>query len=446
MKAICAALALGLVLSAATPAIAQRPPEAERAEPALRTSFIRLSNGANAVLVEPVTLDPVKSRIAVLVAHPEHVNTFNYFIGRELPRYGYRVMMVNTYGPERTYDEFTAPIAAAIKALRALPGVEKVVMAGHSTGGPELTAYQDIAENGLKACQGPERIYKCRMTSAADLPKADGVMLLDTNAGAPERTIALNPAIGADPRRVDPRLDMFAPANGFDPATRGATYGAAFKTAYFAGQATRADGLIDTALGRLALIEKGQGAYKDDEPFVVPGSDLHVNGARLDLADLSVLSRTHAPHMVLKADGSSPTEIVVRVGAPTAKPDDQDGLFETTLNVTVRHYLSFEALRLEPGYALTASDIRGVQWRSTPNSAPGNMEGIRAPTLVMVATCAPHLIFGEIAFDRSPAADKSFVAVEGANHALMPCKPEYGDTTRRAFDFVDRWLSKPGRF
>ena len=61
-------------------------------------------------------IDYDSALIALLVAHPEHVNNFNYFIGRELPKYGYPVMMLNTYGDEQTYDEFLAPIAAAIRA------------------------------------------------------------------------------------------------------------------------------------------------------------------------------------------------------------------------------------------------------------------------------------------------------------------------------------------
>jgi hypothetical protein len=31
-------------------------------------------------------------------------------------------------------------------------------------------------------------------------------------------------------------------------------------------------------------------------------------------------------------------------------------------------------------------------------------------------------------------------------HGCRPCKPEYGDTFTRAFDYVDAWLTKPGRF
>ncbi|NBW08890.1 MAG: hypothetical protein EBR82_12785 [Caulobacteraceae bacterium] len=451
--ALLAAAAIALTPVAAA---AQTAPSPRAAAAATKTTFVPLGMTANALLVEPTTPDPVRSRIVILVAHPEDLNTFNYFFGRVLPAYGYRVMMVNTYAPERTYEGFVAPLAAAITALRAMPGVDRIILAGHSTGGPELTAYQDIAENGPAACQGAERIYKCGDTVPADrnqtlsltgLPKADGLMLLDSNAGAPARTIALDPSVSEDaPRTRNPALDMFAAANGYDAASKGGHYGAAFRTAYFAAQAARANRLIDTAGARLAKIEAGEGLYLDDEPFVVPGSDLHVNGARLDLADLSLLSRSHAPHPVLRADGTMPTEIVTRVAAPAAQPEDQGRLYDTTLNVTVRHFLSFDALRLTSDYALTADDIRGVVWRSTANSVPGNVEGIHVPTLVMAATCAQHLTTSEIAFDRSAATDKTFVGVEGANHGFQPCKPEYGDTLKRTFDYVDGWLTAAGRF
>ena len=151
MKKILPGLVLALAL---TPAVAfAQFSTAPEGGPPTKTTYVRLANNANAIVVGPVTPLPAKSRIAILVTHPEHVNNFNYFIGRELPKYGYRVMLLNYYGQEQTYYEFLAPIAAAVKALRAIPGVEKVVLAGHSTGGPELTSYQDVAENGPKACQ-----------------------------------------------------------------------------------------------------------------------------------------------------------------------------------------------------------------------------------------------------------------------------------------------------
>lgn len=121
--------------------------------------------------------------------------------------------------------------------MHATPGVEKVLLAGHSTGGAELTSYQDVAENGPKACQGPERVYKCQTKDAENLPKADGV-LLDADSGAPWKTVALNPAVDPHhPRQRNAELDIYDPKNGYTPATRSATYSPEFLKKFFAAQA-----------------------------------------------------------------------------------------------------------------------------------------------------------------------------------------------------------------
>jgi len=41
-----------------------------------------------------------------------------------------------------------------------------------------------------------------------------------------------------------------------------------------------------------------------------------------------------------------------------------------------------------------------------------------------------------------PPRDKEYVVVEGGDHTFRPCRPEFGDTQNRAFDYVDAWLSK----
>jgi hypothetical protein len=56
------------------------------------------------------------------------------------------------------------------------------------------------------------------------------------------------------------------------------------------------------------------------------------------------------------------------------------------------------------------------------------------------------MVHGEVLYDHLASKDKTFAAVEGAAHNFNPCKPEYGDTEKRTFDFVDSWLAKPGRF
>jgi hypothetical protein len=77
---------LGILLLASTvlsiPALAQSSPATVGGHP-LKTTYVRLASDANAILVEPVTPDPAKGRIAVLVTHPGHLNNFEYFIGRE---------------------------------------------------------------------------------------------------------------------------------------------------------------------------------------------------------------------------------------------------------------------------------------------------------------------------------------------------------------------------
>ena len=416
--------------------------------PTTKTTFVRLGRG-NGIIVQRETPDPVRSRIAILVTHPEHINNFNYFHGLELAKYGYTVLLINNYGPETTYEEFLAPIAAGIKQLHTM-GVDKVVLAGHSSGGTELTFYQDVAENGPAACQRPERIYKCLAKDAQNLPKADGVIILDANSGAVSRMLALNPAMNPhNPKQIDSSLDMFDAKNGFDPATGKATYSPEFLKKYFAAQAARANSLDDEAAARLDKIQKGEGQFKDDEPFVVAGSSgagRAANGANPSGTDLDLLAKTHAPHLLLKADGTQATQIISGVGGPSQRPDQQDLLAQTTVNVTVKHYLSFDAIRVKPDFHLTADNITGIDWTSTGDSMEGNVQGITVPTLVVAAGCGADLVLLEITYDLTNAKDKDYVAVEGANHNMGPCRPEFGDTYKRAFDYMDSWLSKPGRF
>lgn len=416
--------------------------------PGFRQVYVRLADNANAVIDEPVTADPVRSHIALLVAHPEHANVFNAFPGPALARRGYRVMMMDYYGPEHVYEEFLKPLATAVRYLRRMPGVTKVVLVGESTGGSLLTYYQDVAENGPKACQGVQRIYKCSAKGIGNLPAADAMLLLDINVGAPCRLLALDPAVNSTrPWQRNPALDMFDPRNGFDPTTGQGHYSAAFVHRFLSAQGRRNDRVIDRALAQLTKIRAGKAKFKDDEPFLVAGFSVAMNGARLDLADLQLLSRTKASHLLLKTDGKRSWQIIHSVRPPMASAKDLDLYYRTTPlgSQTVRHYLSLYGLRTTAAYSVTADDVKGIVWRSTGNDAVGNVEGIGVPTLVMAGSCYPHMVMNEVVFAHSAAKDKEFVAVEGANHSLAPCMPKYGNTRKRAFDFINAWLTKPGR-
>jgi len=404
---------------------------------------VRLSNKANAVLVEPATSSPNEHIVAINV-HPDNLNTFEYFVGRELAKRGYRTIEINYYGEEKTFEEFLPPIAAAIRYARSLPGVDKVILVGHSGGGPELTYYQEIAEKGPAACQEANRLYKCDGKGLTSLPRADAMLVLEANIGAPHRMQGIDPAVaGRGPGPRDPALDLYAPQNGFDPATGTAHYSAAFVRKYANALHRRSEQIIAEAQARVKALDAGAGLFRDDEPFLVTSTATSSLGPRPNLQDPAILAETHGAHMDLMADGSRPIGIVRstrRAAAP--RPAQRDTYEDTVLNKSVRHYLSFQAIRTTADFAVTSNNILGVDWRSSANSAVGSVGNITVPTLVMAGSCTIHMIPLELVYDHAAAKDKEFVVVDGGNHEFEPCRPEFGDSQKRAFDYVRSWLDK----
>lgn len=433
-------LAALLLATCAITAKAQMPEQVAGA----KTTFVHLGNNTNALLTEPQVLGP-KARIIVINAHPGKVSAFEYFTGRGLVARGYRQLGVNYYGPEKTFEELLTPLAAAVRYARSLPGVEKVILVGHSGGGPELAFYAEIAEKGASACQQADRLFKCDAKGLNELPKIDGLALLEANIGAPHRTLSIDPAVtdAQLPKKRKADLDMYAALNGFDAKTNTASYSDSFVARFGAAQHARSEGLIATSEATWRSVEAHTGQYNDDYPLIIPGFADNSLGSRLNLADGSLLSETHAAHLLLKADGSMPIEIAHSTRKPAATaPELRDTVEETTQVTTVRQYLSFLAITTTPQFRITRNDIKGVDWRSSANSAPGSVENVTVPTLIMAGSCTIHMVPLEITYDRSAAKDKEFVVVEGGDHSFRPCRPEFGDAQKRAFDYVDAWLSK----
>src|SRR5262249_11491823 len=159
-------------------------------------------------------------------------------------------------------------------------------------------------------------IYPCK-GELTNLAKADGIILDDVHLGESFRFLTyVDPAVSdeAHPLQRNAALDIFAAANGYNPSTKGATYNKAFLKEFFAAQGARNDKLIAAAQARLTAIEKGKGRYKNDEPFDVP----EVNARALQ-SDLNLISKTHAPHPLLKADGTTSNQIVQSVRPPTGQ-------------------------------------------------------------------------------------------------------------------------------
>ena len=412
--------------------------------PGVKTTFVPLPGNGNGVLFEPETPNS-KSRSAVLNTHEGTSNNLNHPSGPQLASRGYRVFIINFYGDPVGFEGLAPLLADAVRYLRGLPGVQKVVLLGHSGGGPVMSFYQNVAENGPGACQSPDRIYPCR-GKLTDLPKADGLVLLDSHIGTGFQQLTyVDPAIRTGMRMTERDLafDMFNPRNGFDPTTRKGAYSSEFTRNFFAGQAARNNEVIDYALSRLSKIEKGAGDYKDDEPFVVPAS----LNARLLQADVRLVSSTHDAHPLLKADGTIRTQIVesVRPSLVGETRSDLESL-HGAMKTTVRQFLASFAMRAGRDYNMSANAITGVDWASTNTSAVVNIEGVHMPTLIVAMSCHYFLVPDEVIYNHAAASDKQYMVVEGATHGFAPCRPGYGDTRKKVFDQVDAWLSDGKRF
>lgn len=452
MKIRTAALILGLGLC--MPLAERHGAQAMAAAPVTRdkaghgdgysTTYVALgSRDSEALLYEPAA-PAAKSRIALVYSHPNG-NTFGEAIGAQMARRGYRMIMVNYHGVDESDDAYAPGISQAIAYLRSLPGVARVVIVGHSGGGHLTAFYQNVAENGPASCAGPEKLYPCRTEKLTGLAKPDGMVLLDPTLGAFHQMSSLDPATG-DPR--DGSVDMFAPANGYDPVNKRATYSAAFAKRFHAAQAARNTRLVDNALDRLRAIRQGAGQFSDDEPFVVAGMGVNAAGARLYQPDTSLLAHTRERHRLIRADGTEGEQIIESVRPPSGQQavDALRSLELMTRNTTVRKFLAASAIRTRPDFAITADDIVGVDWASAFTSTPSNARGITVPTLVLSMSCHYLLVPDEIIFNQLGSRDKTYAAIEGATHLFAPCRPQYGDTAKRTFDAVDRWLAAKGRF
>jgi pimeloyl-ACP methyl ester carboxylesterase len=451
-----AAAALGLAsVSPVWAQQAQRPP-GPVAVAGIKTSFIALGSGVPGVLYEPTEPGP-KAQIAVLVMH-SGADYLTHSACTELSKRGYRVLCANTSGDKSgTFDtgRLDGSILEAsqgVKFLRGYAGVRKVVIWGHSGGGTLMTAYQSIAENGVKVCQDAQKIHQCPNTLAG-LPAADGVILGDTNIGLGTITLlSVDPAIidNSSGLKLDPALDMYNPQNGYK-ADGTTTYSEAFRRKFFKAEAERNNAIIKLAEERLAAIKAGKGQFKDDEPFFIPGG--YIGNNRLLSMDLGLMSRSRKPWPLVHADGSVTTEIIQ--GRRVARPSENPSAYyrRGAIKTTVEGFLTSYAIRADANaYDYGADTIRGIKWTSTYASPPGNVQSISAPLLLLGMTGSYEGWAGETIYELARSADKELAFIDGATHGYGTCKlcekvpGEFGDTQKTTYDYAAQWLGKPGRF
>jgi pimeloyl-ACP methyl ester carboxylesterase len=413
-----------------------------------KRSYVPISPGTVGVLYEPTPAGD-KNHIALLIMH-NFSDSLQHPAAVQLAQRGYRILAANCVfannpGSDQDWDKVILQLHDAVKYLRQIPGVKKVILIGHSSGAPLMALYQNVAQNGPKACQGPEKIVKCPNTFTGFLP-ADGLILLDpVIGGMGANTLAsIDPALVNEKNAavVDPALDMYNPKNGFDP--KGASYPEEFRHRFLAKQGQIMNQLIASALERLQKIEAGQGQYADDEPFIVPGA--RPTAPKLWRPDLRLMSHTRNVFPLLRPDGSVVKQVVRTVRVPSLTARTTASYNDSALTTSVRRFLSTFATRTKQDYDITEDNILGIDWNSSYGSTPGNVERVTVPLLILGMTGHYWLVSSEIAYEHAASQDKTLAFVEGATHGFTPCTQcerspnEFGDTVKTTFDYVASWL------
>lgn len=414
-----------------------------------RTTYVSLGRDQSCILYQPVKAS-AKSGTGIVVMHSND-NYMNFLANSELSKRGYTVIATipaagDDMGPK------LINIKNCVAYLRKQPGIKKVILLGHSGGATVMTAYQLLAENGTAALNG--KLYKDYKEDLSDLPKADGMLLLDANYGNATMTlVSLDPNIkgmgtGAN---IPDTYDLKDPQVGY-VACKSSNYTEAFKASFNRAQRDRLCALMDEAFARYAAIKKGNGLYADDEPFVIAGANQIRPFNKLFAQDLSLLGHTKKAWPLIHGDGSVTNEVVHSLRAPMA-PDMPSTTLMAADVTTVRGFLSTNALKVNENFRVKEDGIEGVEWTSNINNPIGNITGIHVPVLMVGMTGSWEYLASEMIYDNSPSTDKTLAFIEGASHMFTPDTAaekfqgrKFGDTAKVLFDYVDKWLSQKGRF
>ena len=379
--------------------------------------------------------------VAVLLIHRTS-NFLAHLATTELAARGFMVLAMNPRSDNNeaavSFEDNALDIKSGIEFLRKQPGITKVLLFGHSGGGPATSFYQAVAETGPSYCQGPNKLVECANTLAG-LPRADGLILVDAHPGVSVNGLrSINAAVldERDPRKIDPALDPFNPANGYDP--KNPHYSEAFKQKYFKAQAARMNRLIDEARRRLAAMKAGSDVYRDDDVFPIVRGE----GARLMEIDPSVHHTTKAPQKLIRNDGSVVTQIVESVRPVGRGTEAANAAFATgTRLLTLRSFLSANAIRAK-------DSMDDIDWCSSNNSTPCAVQHISVPLLVTAMGAHYFVRDNEIHYEMAASKDKDFVVIEGATHGIRPCTAcertpgQYSNSVKNFFDYVAKWIAQ----
>jgi pimeloyl-ACP methyl ester carboxylesterase len=328
-------------------------------------------------------------------------------------------------------------VGSAIVYLRKLPGIDTIVLYGHSGGGAVASLYEATAENGALFCNDPRKLFPCG-DAVAGLSRADAVVFPDAHPGMAVMNLrGINPSVSIEGNKVivDPSLDPFDLRNGFnrDGASH---YTASFQERYFTAQASVMNQLVDRAQAIEAGIANGAISNPAAEQIVIPRFGVATHLDELD-PTIAVTMSTVRPERLLRNDGTIAIQKIDSVWTGRSPFVD----VTEDIVTSARNFLDLRAVRAQ-------DSMSKIDWCSANSDTVCNTRQIRAPVLFIAAGASDFIADEERMFDGSPSSDKEYIVVEGALHAGKPCiqcekvPGQYANSEKNQYDYIASWLNK----
>jgi pimeloyl-ACP methyl ester carboxylesterase len=391
--------------------------------------------------------------VGIVVMH-RTANFLNHRACTELSRRGFLLLCMNTRYENNEalvdFEKLPLDVKAGVDFLRRQSGITKVVLFAHSGGGPLMSFYQAVAENGPAYCKGANKLTQCGDDLAGLIP-ADGIVFADAHPGNAINLLrSLNPAVPNENNPPDAppiaALDMFDPNNGFSP-NGPSHYSEEFQARYFKAQADRMNRLIDTVRDKLDRIKRNAYPYPDDDIMIIPRGGNPGAGAGADARlfvtepGIAAINSTSRPVKLLRNDGTIATQIVKSVFVADPSIARSNVRFRSGTKVfTLRSFLSAQAVRARDA-------VDDIDYCSTNNSTVCAVQSISVPVLFAAMGAHYFIRDNERQYDLAHSKDKDFIVIEGATHGFTPCEAcaaspgQYSNTVRNLFDYVAAWIN-----
>ena len=407
------------------------PHEHQHLDPAVRRETVdhptALSPG---VLYLPPRRDP---DVALLAMHPR-VDFSRHYLVPHLVDAGYAFLGAPTRylnnDTDALHERLLVDVAASVAWLRAR-GFRRVVLLGNSGGGSLFAFYLAQARRApaarLAAAPSGDRVP----LAETDMPMADGLVLLAAHLG--EGTFMLEHLDASvvdesDPTSVNPRLDMYDPANGYRPMTSGPSrYASAFVAEVRAAQRARCERLDAQAL-----------AWCEEAAYF--RRSLRAESERLSPPERALLARRALQRRYL---------LIYRTLADPRALDP-------TLDPSERPLGSIFSFGRDPLFGNYGEGVGRVMsargWLSTWSGLRSHaalertLPEVHVPTLLINALADTDVYPSEAnrALEASAADDRALVHLEGADHYLRPvgdAGARLGDPRARAVrEHIVPWL------